>query len=259
MVFPLEEVGPHELKLKGAIDQFDFSAGTEPASGPVTIMLFTNRSGSSMVAEYLRATGKFRGMGEPLTADLVLTTMEQQGLRTFHQYLKWRFERDRTEQSMYGMKASHQQAMMLLRSGMIPGYFPDVRWLVVQRNDILAQAVSFEIASQTRRWESFAEQTEVKPQYDFERIRYKVQALSLQNAAIRAFCSAFGIRPCWVNYEEFSASPVEATNRLAASLGKEGARVDESLLRRQKQRDAINMTFQDRFTDEYRSWLLSRG
>lgn len=259
MVFPLEAVGPHEVKLRETIDQFNFPAGAPSAGAPVTIILFTNRSGSSMVAEYLRATGRFRGMGEPLTADLVLSTMAETGLKTFHDYLKWRFESDSSEQSMYGMKASHQQAMMLLRSGMIPGYFQDVRWLVVQRNDIVAQAVSFEIASQTGRWESFAEQTEVRPEYDFERIRYKVKALSLQNSAIRAFCSAFCISPCWINYEEFSANPAEATSRLAASLGMEGATVDNNLLRRRKQRDEINLVFQERFTEEYQRWLLSRS
>ena len=35
--------------------------------------------------------------------------------------------------SLFGMKASLQQVTMLLRSGVIPGYFRDVRWAYVQR------------------------------------------------------------------------------------------------------------------------------
>ena len=261
-VFPLEQVGPHESALRAAIEQFDFPAGAEAEGEPVTIMLFTNRSVSARWAEYLRATGRVRGMGEPLNQSLVLSLMKRDGLDTFHDYLKSRVERNRTNNSMFGFTASQQPVMMVIRAGMIPGYFQDVRWVVVQRHDIIAQAVSFEIASQTKRWESFADQTEIQPRYDFEAIRQKVRALSLQNASINAFFSVQGIQPCRVNYEQFCANPIAATLELASSLGVDNVEVDPSKLRRHQQRDATGADFHQRFLKEYRGWLMagdSRG
>ncbi len=257
-VFPLELVGPHELKLREEIEQFQLPAEVEPLSEPVTIILFTNRSGSSLVAEYLRATGRFRGMGEPLNPGFVLAEMKNLGIGTFHAYLRSRIERDRTADSMFGMKASLQQVTMLMRAGAIPRYFGDIRWVFVQRRDIVAQAVSFVIASQTKRWESFAAGNGEPAEYGFDQIRRKVEALSTQNAAIEAFFSVLGVQPCRMVYEEFCIDPLIATTRLASMLGISNARVDATGLRRQKQGDDTNAAYCHRFREEYMRWLLER-
>lgn len=257
--FPLEQVGPHELKLRQEIAEFDLPAVVEPCPDPVTILLFTNRSGSSMVAEHLRATGRFRGMGEPLNPGFMLSEMESAGLGSLHAYLQSRVDRNRDSDSLFGMKASLQQVTMLLRAGVIPAYFREIRWVYVQRRDLVAQAVSFVIASQTRRWESFAEGTGQVAEYSFEQIRRKVEALSLQNAAINAFFSVLGVEPCRVFYEEFCLDPLAATEQLASRLGMPGAQVDTGALRRRKQRDDTNAAFCREFREEYLAWLLARG
>jgi LPS sulfotransferase NodH len=256
--FPLEQPGPQELKLREAIDQFDLPESAQPCPQPVTIILFTNRSGSSMVAEHLRATGRFRGMGEPLNPDRVLTMMARDGLDSFHGYLRSRVEREPTDASMFGLKASLQQVMMLWRAGVIPHYFRDVRWVFVQRRDLVAQAASFDIATQTRQWESFATSSGAQPQYGFERMRKKLTALTMQNASINAYFAVMGIQPQRVLYEEFCEDPLQSTTELAARLGMEGAVVDPAKLRRERQRDDINAGFCDNFRRDYRAWLLAR-
>lgn len=256
--FPLEQVGPHELTLRETIAEFTVPASVTPCPEPVVIMLFTNRSGSSMVAEHLRATGRFRGMGEPLNPGFMLAEMGREGLSSLHAYLRSRVERGYGNDSVFGMKASLQQVTMLLRAGVVPGYFGNIRWVYVQRRDLVAQAVSFVIASQTKRWESFAAGTGGEPEYSFEQIRRKLEALSMQNAAISAFFSVMDVEPCRVIYEDFCVAPLQATVQLAARLGAEGASVETSALRRQQQRDATSAAFCQRFRDEYRSWLLAR-
>ena len=257
--FPLEQVGPHELKLRQEIAEFDLPTAVEPCPEPVTILLFTNRSGSSMVAEHLRATGRFRGMGEPLNPGFMLSEMESAGVASLHAYLRSRIDRNRAGDSLFGMKASLQQVTMLLRAGVIPGYFRDVRWAYVQRRDLVAQAVSFVIASQTRRWESFASGSGQGAEYSFEQIRRKVEALWMQNAAINAFFSVLGVEPCRVTYENFCLDPLAATAQLATRLGMPGARVDTAALRRRKQRDDTNASFCRQFRAEYLAWLLARS
>lgn len=256
--FPLEQPGTHETKLREEIEQFDLPQSVEPCPQPVTIILFTNRSGSSMVAEHLRATGRFRGMGEPLNTPRVLAMMARDGLDSFHGYLRSRVERELSADSMFGLKASLQQVMMLWRAGVIPGYFGDIRWVFAQRRDLVAQAVSFEIATQTRQWESFGDGTGEQPEYRFERLRKKVTALAMQNAAINAYFAVMDIQPQRVIYEDFCQDPPGATASLAASLGMDGAEVDNAQLRRELQRDDTNAVFCARFRQDYQAWLLAR-
>ena len=62
MYKPLE----HELELEKFFGRLDHDVEQFLYPKPLTIMVFTNRCGSSLIGEYLRATGAFSGFGEPL-------------------------------------------------------------------------------------------------------------------------------------------------------------------------------------------------
>lgn len=259
MQINFDRVGLHEAELRNYFSEFNLPPDARPVEGPVCILLFTNRSGSSLVSEYLRATGCFTGMGEPLNHKLVIERSDQEQLASFPEYLRWVYERMQREGAMYGLKASFDQAMMLLRAGIIPGYFQDVRWVTIQRHDILSQAVSFSIAAQTKQWHSHKGERQSEPVYDFEHIRRRVQTLAQAYAAINSFCAVLGIEPYRINYEEFCADPIPAAEALAAHLGFPGARVDPARLKMRKQRDETNARFRERFIEDFRASLAPRG
>ncbi|MEM1113454.1 MAG: Stf0 family sulfotransferase [Pseudomonadota bacterium] len=253
MQISYDQVGLHEAELRRYFDTFALEQSAVPLGRPVCILLFTNRSGSSLVSEHLRATNCFTGLGEPLNYKLVRERCDEEGIRHFPDYIRWLVDRMGREGAMYGLKASFDQAMMLVRAGIVPGFFNDVRWVLIERSDILSQAVSFSIASQTKKWHSHRGEAQVEPQYDFAQIRKRVQTLSQAYAAMNSFCAVFDLNPYRINYEQFAAEPVGGAEALAAYLGYPEARVDESRLKMRKQRNEVNAQFRDRFVEEFRA------
>ena len=77
MQITFDQVGLHEAELRRYFEQFEVRGEIAPLERPVCIMLFTNRSGSSLVSEHLRATGSFTGLGEPLNYKLVKERCEE--------------------------------------------------------------------------------------------------------------------------------------------------------------------------------------
>lgn len=254
-----EKVSVHETKLRRSFDEFQVSDSIEPLDRPVCMMLFTNRSGSSVIGEHMRASNRFSGFGEPLNYKLVQEVSARENLTTFSEYLQWRFARFSKQAAFFGMKASYGQAMMLYRSGAIPNYLQDVRWVLLQRRDVLAQAISFSIAAQTNQWNSDKSSSVQEAKYDFADIKVRVRSLSESYAAMNLFCTMFGIEPYRIFYEDFAADPQSGARQLAKYLGVEDVEFEETKLKMRKQRTHRNEEFKERFTQDYYShWSLKR-
>jgi LPS sulfotransferase NodH len=261
VLLPFEKISPHEKELREYFARFDVPADTTPLGQPVCIMLFTNRSGSSLVSEHMRSTPHFTGFGEPLNYRWVIDRSEQEGLTSFADYL--RFESDRLYRhkpgALLGLKASYGQAMMLMRSGAVPGFFDDVRWVVIQRDDLLSQAVSFAIADQTKQWHSFDSGEPVDPVYDYEDIRRRLQGFAHSYMAINSFCASFDIRPYRIIYDEFARDPKAGTSNLAAYLGVADVSIDADSLQMERQRNRFSAQFRRQFISDYQSRMRSTG
>jgi len=253
--FSFEQVGVHEKHLRNYFKEFNYTSDSKPLNRPISILLFTNRSGSTIIGEYLRATHRFTGFGEPLNYKLVIKRSEREQIRTFPDYLSWELEKFQLRDCMFGMKASYNQAMMLVRSGALSHYFTDVRWVIVQRDDILAQAVSFSIAAQTEQWTSNKRDKAHKVVYDYKDIEKRIKALSVAYGAMNTFCAVMGISPYRVRYEDFVANPKQGAERLAAYLGSDNIEFDESRLKMRKQSNSLSSEFKLKFLADYRASL----
>ena len=261
MILPFEKVSPHEEKLRDYFAAFEVPADTRALNKPVCIMLFTNRSGSSLVSEHMRSAPQFTGFGEPLNAKWIIDRCEREQLTTFADYLRWETDRLYRHQpgGLLGMKASYGQAMMLMRSRAIPTFFDDVRWVVIQRDDLLAQAVSFAIADQTKQWHSFDSGEPVDPVYNYQNIRRRLRGFALSNIANNMFCTVFDIRPYRIVYEEFARDPVAGARALAGYLGVDEVTIDSEVLQMKPQRTSFSVEFRQRFLADYQAGLGSSG
>jgi len=257
VILPFEKPSPHEETLRAYFAEFEVPGDTPPLEQPVCIMLFTNRSGSSLIAEHMRATPRFTGFGEPLNAKWVIDRAEHEGLTSFAAYLRWETDRLYRHKpgALLGMKASYGQAMMLMRSGAIPHFFRDVRWVVIQRDDLLSQAVSFAIADQTKQWHSFDDGEPVEPVYDYRDIRRRLQGFAHAHMAINLFCTVFDIQPYRVSYDEFARDPVAGARSLAAFLGVEDVTIDHQALQMERQRSELSTRFRQQFIADYQAGL----
>jgi LPS sulfotransferase NodH len=142
--------------------------------------------------------------------------------------------------------------------GAIPQYFNNVRWIFVQRMDVLSQAISFCIAEQTSQWVSYQAKSGEETAYHFENIRDRVLSISDAYAASLALMGLSGITPYHLTYEHFLLDPVLETKKLSAFLGVDHAVVDTSKLHMEKQANKINEAFKTRFIRDFRSWMAEK-
>jgi len=253
----LERPGPHEEQLRAFCEPFEVPADAAPSDKPICIMLFSNRSGSSLISEHMRASPYFGGFGEPLNFKFVTEQMSKDGEKSFLGYLQKVHRQHAGEHKLFGMKASVDQALMLMRARVVPDYYPDVRWVLIERSDLVAQAISLYFAGRSKQWRSDqAADQEYEPVYDFERIRQQVQALSQRYAAMRSFCAVFGIKPYRIVYEDFAVDPLAGARALATHLGVADAEIDAGKVSTRKQRGDRNAEFRERFLAEYRASIL---
>ena len=246
----LSRAGSHERALRAFFGDLEVPAETVALEQPVSILIFINRSGSTLIAEYLRATREFSGFGEPLSHELVIERCRQHGLTTFKEYLEWLMENICMPGTQFGMKANLDQVLLLLRSGAIGRYFANVKWIFVQRVDVLSQAVSYSIAQQTQQWVSVEHQTGAQPEYRFDELKSLLYKFSDTYAAITALLGAEGISPYHLTYEQFRSDPQGETVRLAQYLGVERPTIDTEKLRMEKQASDLNREFCDRFVKD---------
>ena len=243
--------GVHQEKLTAHFKDLKLPDNARVFGSPVCIMLFTNRSGSNVLGEYLRATHQFSRFVEALNYRRVIKYSQQNELCSFFDYLRWQVSRLSEGEKVTGIKASVDQAEMLFQCNAIPGYFDKVHWLMVQRDDTLAQAISFSIAAQTRQWTSNAAPTSADPVYNFEDIKQRIEMLCDEQAKLNAFCAMRGIAPIRATYEEFTADSKESVLSIAGQMGIECLSLDESLLTLRPQSDGRNEEFRARFIEDY--------
>jgi LPS sulfotransferase NodH len=128
----------------------------------------------------------------------------------------------------------------------LPASIRTVRYLWISRRDKLAQAVSYEIARQTRQWSSAFDKTQ-EPDYDHDRIQRALTDLEGSDAAIRRHLWRRGqfIRP--LLYEEFSRDPglvlkaagSSAPVAAAASIQRQGGALNAAMIERFRREQAL--------------------
>ena len=111
MTLLLEQPGPHEEQLRAFCEPFEVPADAAPSDKPICIMLFSNRSGSSLISEHMRASPYFGGFGEPLNYKFVTEQMSKDGEKSFLGYLQKVHRQHADEHKLFGMKASGARAL----------------------------------------------------------------------------------------------------------------------------------------------------
>src|SRR5438552_3722253 len=76
----------HEVKLREYF-KGRLGGGARPIGVPTLFILFTNRCGSTYLADLLRTTGHFNRSGEPLNWESVVKRSERHGYTSFARYL----------------------------------------------------------------------------------------------------------------------------------------------------------------------------
>lgn len=126
------------------------------------------------------------------------------------------------------------------------------RFVLITRDDVIAQAVSWARAEQTQRWQSTSPQRASAPDhlpvYDRNQIQLLVDTIREHNAAWDSWFSAAGIDPYRVRYEALDVDPIDTITGVLDFLGVDmpGNRRIASPNRRMA--DNLNRNWIERFT-----------
>lgn len=217
----------------------------------VLILLSTPRSGSTLLSDILRSNEvclpheyfqPYQYM--PILADR-WSAIGKDGILDGRQYIQ-SLTRCRTFAGGWlgiNLHESHIHIYERLRT-----YFPEVPFFFIHlfRSDLIAQAISYQIARQTKKWSS-SFRLEQAPEYDFDKITSMATQIQSQNFLIKEYCHSRGVSCHPVVYEDLISSPARCLNELSLALGLPKSLVFRTDLKRQS--DSIN--------DEWKSLYMS--
>ena len=123
----------------------------------------------------------------------------------------------------------------------------DTTYIHLIRKDLLAQSVSYEIATQTQQWTSaWPERTVAN--YSFRNIKCKMETLQQQNALIHAFVTSRELQCVTVFYEDLVADPARVLSSVIPGFLPGSADSEPSVQRQYKSR---NKDWTTRFAHEF--------
>lgn len=257
--FMMQYVGVHQREIEAMFEGRVAFDGSEPViGGALVVIAFTNRSGSNLLAEYIRICGSVNPLHEPLNAPRVRKMRLDSQARTFPAHVSWLAGKGFCGASTYLVKASWEQILMLLR-WRIDRMFTSLRIIHIERLDVLAQAVSFSIAAQTGRWTSEQPGNGASPHYDRADILKRLEFIRLGNGMIRQMCSVLEIDTIRVTYEDLLDRPVAEVQRVHDWMGVPFGTFDIGHAGLERQATERNSAFVARFRAEARAELFGEA
>jgi LPS sulfotransferase NodH len=208
------------------------------------------RSGSNLLCQYLASTGV---LGRPLEY------FNGPGRRTLglpdypddrEKQIACVLTIGATANGIYGLKIFPEQFDLVAASLSWTRLLPDLRFVLLKRGDLLAQAISSVRASQTKQWRSTSP-AQGSAVYDADEIYERLRALVRDYARWDLFFARNGIDPLVVSYESLVESPQGCVDRIAGLFGLQGpALIDARLVDLAIQRDALSAEWKTRFLAE---------
>lgn len=256
----LKAPGIHEKEIaKFFKNAVAFSGQVPVFEEPLYLLAFSNRSGSNLLASHLRSTPYFGGFNEQLIHSTVQKQAIAGGCQTFPELIQFASTHfKRNDEKAWGFKASWDQIMMLYRFG-IDRMYPSVRIIHITRRDVVAQAVSYLIADQTKKWTSKHEGIEgCKPKYNYRDLRRLVEDSLMSELHVRTIASLFNAPYLNVTYEVVSRRPKAVMERIGKFSNLDLSGWQPQGLQIERQAGDINQQFAKQYVAERKAALLRK-
>lgn len=181
------------------------------------------RVGSWLLCSLLQGTGRMGVPGEYFNARDGMPQLAerfglvQDGKVALDAYVDALLSRRTTPNGVFGFKLQHWMLEALTPGRILARRFPGARYVYLDREDMLQQGVSYEIARQTGRWSSFKDGPE--PVYDDYRLRTAIRFVLSEKQGWEAFFAEQRISPLRLTYEALVADPAAACRAVGALVG----------------------------------------
>lgn len=206
--------------------------GTTPERG--YIICSEHRSGSTLLCEWLASSGI---LGHP--AEYLARTEDSIALDRDPGLLGVLLARAMTANGVYGLKLFSQQFDVTMRARWLTR-LPNVRFIFLERRDLLGQAISLVRALQTQQYRAH-EEALAAPCYDEAAIARQLRRLAEANGRWRMYFARNGADVLWLTYEDMIADPVATIRAVAAHIDvADLPTINPQLVRVSVQRDAVS-------------------
>jgi len=214
------------------------------------------RSGTNYLCQLLESTGKlgrpqdyFNGAGlrarswpdYPLDREAQLAAV---------------LERGATPNGVYGLKMFPER-FDDVQATRWAERLPGLRFVALERHDLLGQALSNVRAAQTNSYRAHVPATG-PVEYDSKRIARQLQLIAQGQARWQLFFARNGIQPLRLTYEDIVAAPQAAVDAIARLVGIEAATpIDAASVTLTVQRDALTEEWRRKFLADHgdAAWL----
>lgn len=245
-------------------DQFSESHDFPRVEAPskVLIIASTGRCGSHMLGHALHKTNRF---GFPLeyTNPVNLAEWKRRLRIDDLQELMAEIQRRRTSPNgVFGIKIHYPHIKQFGCFDNLVKCFPNAYYILLSRKDVLRQAVSYSIASQTGVWISGQKPVNDNPQYDFSHIDKCLRETILNDSSWRYSLAASGCNYIQMDFDHVRQNIVESINTIASFIGIE---IDASEIPGEpvtkQQSNSLNVYWAKRFISDFNksSELLSHA
>jgi LPS sulfotransferase NodH len=211
-------------------------------------LCFTNRCGSNFLSELLASSGQYNRAGEMLNWAGVIDRAKRHKLRTFQDFFA-RFVSRQRKSGHFFMKVALPHLDLLARSKVLDHVINNSRFILLERLDRLAQAISYLLAFETGSFTSKQIPSKAPEDIEFsrERIDRFLEQIALSYEQFEMFFGENGIVPLRVNYERVVANPESETAWLMRELGLPHSGVVFDKLNFERQSGPMNALWRERY------------
>jgi LPS sulfotransferase NodH len=208
------------------------------------------RSGSNLLCQYLSSTGRLghpleyfngpgrRALGLPDFPDAPALQIEQI------------MRRGATPNGVYAVKVFASQFAAFGRRVRWTEMLPDLRFVYLERADLLGQAISWARALQSEQYRS-TQPAKRAAVYDSGLIAAQLTAILRERAQWEAFFARAGIAPLRPSYEGLLEDPAGCVRRVAELMEVADAVIDPAKIDLAVQRDATSEQWKQRFRADH--------
>ncbi len=220
------------------------------------IVCFSNRCGSNFLCELLSMDKQIGNAGESFNYQVVMKHSDRFGLKSLEDYAIWLINHVSSSQKIFGTKLAWEQLYFLTKVGVIPNIIKSPKIIHIYRKDILGQAISLSIASQTEQWTSL-QSTIIKPdevKFRPRQIINLIDEISVSYSRFVSYFSLFNADYVGVAYEDLVADPTNTIKEIVAQLGivlQNEINIDLSKQKLKPQSSEINERFRQQMLASY--------
>ena len=212
----------HLLRIGEFFGNIAYRPADIPADVKFIFLCFTNRSGSNYLAELLASSQHLPLAGENLNFNTVIVHARQKSLPSFQDYFSF-LVRLTAGHGVVFLKVAPSHLEVLGRSGILDQVIHRSRFVVIERADKLAQAISHLIAFQTGRFTSTVQNSAetAEPHFNREALERIINRNANEYRDFSLFFGHNGIVQAQVIYEQLVHDPASVLAYVGDMLGVE--------------------------------------